>query len=98
MDKIIYRIYANNINKGWELLGKENDFEEAKKMKNDLRKEEYESFLIIEHNIKHNSDFPIYEEAFSNVKKFKNKYKVDTKPKIKSKMVEKIEKYIENER
>lgn len=58
----IYRVYAWLYSGGVEHIANTNDFERAKAMGRNLNKKEYINYLIIQHDIKLNSDFPIYRE------------------------------------
>lgn len=62
MREFIYRIYGQNKKKGWEIIDTKIDKEEAISIARGLSSEEYYKYLIIEHDCKHNCDFPIESE------------------------------------
>ena len=83
MSKFTYRIYGYNKNKGWEIVDIKKDKEESIDYAKSLSGEDYYKYMIIEHDHKNNSDFPIesgelYEEC--KVKKVNN-FKVGLKVK-----------------
>lgn len=58
----IYRVYAWLYSGGVEHISNTNNLDRAKAMGRNLNKKEYINYLIIQHDIKLNSDFPIYRE------------------------------------
>lgn len=59
MNKFTYRIYGLNKNKGWEMVDIKKDKEEAIDYAKNLSGEDYYKYIVIEHDHKNNSDFPI---------------------------------------
>lgn len=53
-----YKIYGRS-KKGWELLAIKNDKQKAKDFASNIDKKIYDGKMIIEHNEKTNTDFPI---------------------------------------
>lgn len=67
-----YRIYATGNTKPWTLIKIVNNGEEALQIAEGLNPEDYNHYLIIEHDFNGNYDFP-YEYGFLNTKTEKEK-------------------------
>lgn len=67
-----YRIYATGNAKPWTLINIVDNGEKALKIAKGLNPEDYNHYLIIEHDFNGNSDFP-YEYGFLNTKAEKEK-------------------------
>jgi len=59
MSNLIYKIYAYNKKKGWIIAGIKTDKEEAVECARNLNGKDFYKYMIVEHNHKNNSDFPV---------------------------------------
>lgn len=58
----LYRVYGWLYSGGVQHISNTYDFERAKAIGRNLDKKEYVSYLVIRHDIKRDSDMPIYRE------------------------------------